>query len=389
MSFSCLIGDLHFNRAVLKIIKQIAIQINFSLQTSLRCLLCLHMLNEITNVNIEAISNLATPQSIRDEYGRTEEITNLVIESRKTIKRIISGEDSRPLIIVGPCSIHDPKAADEYAERLIKLHHELIDDCYIIMRAYFEKPRTTMGWKGLINDPDMNQGYNIEKGLKLARSILLNILSKGLPTASEMLDTIVPQYIADLVCWASLGARTTESQPHREMSSGLSMPVGFKNSTTGDPTPAINAMKVACHPHSFVGTNKQGQISFVKTTGNQDVHLILRGGDNGPNFNPITIKECAEKLINAGLPSSVLIDCSHGNSKKKHVNQPAVFNNVMHQRQSDNNYILGVMLESNLHEGNQPTSDDLSQLHYGVSVTDECMNWETTEMIIRNAFKKS
>lgn len=344
------------------------------------------MLNEITNVNIDAISNLPSPQEIRDEFPLSEEITNLVIESRKTIKRIILGEDTRPLIIVGPCSIHDPQAAYDYAKRLAVLHHDLKEHCYIVMRAYFEKPRTTMGWKGLINDPDMNQGYDIEKGLKLAREVLLNILTIGVPTASEMLDTIVPQYIADLVCWASLGARTTESQPHREMASGLSMPIGFKNSTTGDPSVAINAMQVACRAHSFVGTSKHGKISFIKTKGNEGVHLILRGGNNGPNFDPITIKECSEKLAAVGLPTSILVDCSHGNSNKKQVNQPAVFNNVMFQRQLDNNFLLGVMLESNINSGNQSIPTDLNNLQYGVSVTDECMDWETTEMIIRNAF---
>ena len=244
-----------------------------------------------------------------------------------------------------------------------------------------------MGWKGLINDPDMNQSYQIEKGLTLAREVLRDINELGLPTASEMLDTIIPQYISDLVSWASLGARTTESQPHREMASGLSMPVGFKNATNGDTSIAMNAMKVALHPHRFVGTDVHGHISAVHTKGNPYGHLILRGGATGPNFDPITIQDCVEKCSKKGLSSKIMIDCSHGNSLKKHQNQARVFTNVLAQVQQGNTHILGCMLESNLNEGNQSIPDHLDDLSYGVSVTDECMGWETTERLVQDAYR--
>jgi len=319
------------------------------------------MNDKITNINVEELSLLANPETIKQAAPLTEKAADVVIKSRQQIADIIHGKDSRPLLIVGPCSI--------------------------VMRVYFEKPRTTLGWKGLINDPDMNQSYDIEKGLQTAREILVQILELGLPTASEMLDTIVPQYIADLVCWASLGARTTESQPHREMASGLSMPVGFKNATNGDISVAINAMKVAKHHHCFLGTNKEGQISYVKTKGNPNCHLILRGGSTGPNFDPITIQSYSKELIDSDLSGKIMIDCSHGNSNKQHTNQPSVFNNVMYQRRNGSDAILGVMLESNLYEGNQSIPENLSDLEYGVSVTDECMSWETTADIIRKAFQ--
>ncbi|RAP26773.1 3-deoxy-7-phosphoheptulonate synthase [Candidatus Marinamargulisbacteria bacterium SCGC AG-333-B06] len=344
------------------------------------------MHDKITNVNVDELSLLANPETIKEAAPLTDKAADLVLNSRNDIASIIAGDDDRPLLIVGPCSIHDPKSAIEYAQKLAKLRHDLLDQCFIVMRVYFEKPRTTLGWKGLINDPDMDKSYNIEKGLQTAREILVSILELGLPTASEMLDTIVPQYIADLVCWASLGARTTESQPHREMASGLSMPVGFKNATNGDTSVAINAMKVAKHHHCFLGTNKEGQISYVKTKGNPNCHLILRGGATGPNFDPITIKACSKELTESDLSDRIMIDCSHGNSKKQQGNQPSVFNNVMHQIKSGTNRILGVMLESNLYAGNQSIPQNLSDLEYGISVTDECMDWDTTESLIRNAF---
>lgn len=344
------------------------------------------MSNKLLNVNVKEISALPSPEEIKHEVPISNKAKELVISSRNDISNLIHSPNGLPLLIVGPCSIHDTKAALEFAKRLVKLRNDLADKCYIIMRVYFEKPRTTLGWKGLINDPDMDKTFDVEKGIKLARTVLNSILELGLPTATEMLDPIVPQYIADLVCWASLGARTTESQPHREMASGLSMPVGFKNATNGDPVGAINGMKVATNPHSFFGTNSEGKISIVNTSGNENVHLILRGGSDSPNFTPITINECVAKLKKQNLSSKVLVDCSHGNSKKKHVNQPLVFNNVMFQRESHPDHILGVMLESNLHEGNQSIPDNLSELSYGVSVTDECMSWETTETLIRSQF---
>ena len=344
------------------------------------------MTDKLLNVNVKQIDTLPSPEEIKAEVPISNKAKDVVISSRKKISSLIHEKNTLPLLIVGPCSIHDTEAALEFAKRLAKLRDELADKCYIMMRVYFEKPRTTLGWKGLINDPNMDKTFDVEKGIKLARKVLNSILELGLPTATEMLDPIVPQYIADLVCWASLGARTTESQPHREMASGLSMPVGFKNATNGDPMGAINGMQVAHNPHSFFGTNSEGKISIVNTNGNKNVHLILRGGSDSPNFTPITINECVETLKSKNLSSKILVDCSHGNSKKKHVNQPLVFNNVMFQRQTHPDSILGVMLESNLHEGNQSIPEDLSKLDYGISVTDECMSWETTEALIRSAF---
>lgn len=344
------------------------------------------MSNKLLNVNVKEITTLPSPEEIKKQVPISETAKKIVLDSRNQISNLIHNSNTLPLLIVGPCSIHDTKSALEFAKRLVKLKNDLADKCYIIMRVYFEKPRTTLGWKGLINDPNMDKTFEVEKGIKLARNVLNSILELGLPTATEMLDPIVPQYIGDLVCWASLGARTTESQPHREMASGLSMPVGFKNATNGDPMGAINGMKVAHNPHSFFGTNSEGKISIINTNGNKNVHLILRGGSDSPNFTPITINECVQTLKKQNLSSKILVDCSHGNSKKKHVNQPLVFNNVMFQRQSQPDNILGVMLESNIHEGNQSIPENLSDLNYGVSVTDECMSWETTEKLIRSAF---
>jgi 3-deoxy-7-phosphoheptulonate synthase len=345
------------------------------------------MTKRTENVNIVAIQALPSPGEIKTTVPSNDKADQLVFESRQVIQNILSGKDKRQLLVVGPCSIHDPEAAYDYAKKLVTLHQELSDKLYIIMRVYFEKPRTTLGWKGLINDPDLDESYNIEKGFRLARKVLLTILDMGLPTGSEMLDTLNPQYISDLVCWGSLGARTTESQPHREMSSGLSMPIGFKNATTGDPKAAIHAVEVAKHPHSFLGVDQDGKIAIVKTKGNPYGHLILRGGDNSPNFDPITIGECAKILETAGLCSKILIDCSHGNSRKKHINQVKVFKNILSQIKEGNSPIFGAMLESNLVEGNQKIASDLSQLTYGQSVTDECIGWDTTEALLRLAHR--
>jgi len=344
------------------------------------------MTKRTENINIDSIQALPSPDEIKSDVPSNEKADALVYESRKVIQDIISGKDNRKLLVVGPCSIHDPKAAYDYAKKLYALHKELNDKLYIVMRVYFEKPRTTLGWKGLINDPDLNESFQIEKGLRLAREVLLHILEIGLPTGSEMLDTLNPQYISDLVCWGSLGARTTESQPHREMSSGLSMPVGFKNATTGDPKAAIHAVEVAKHPHSFVGVNQEGKIAIVKTTGNAYGHLILRGGDGSPNFDPITVEASAKKLEEAGLCSKILIDCSHGNSRKKHVNQIKVFRNIISQIKEGNSPIFGAMLESNIVSGNQKIAATLNDLNYGQSVTDECISWEQTEELLRFAY---
>tara|TARA_A100001015_G_scaffold104135_1_gene115552 strand:+ start:63 stop:1103 length:1041 start_codon:yes stop_codon:yes gene_type:complete len=343
------------------------------------------MRKETENLNIEQITELPSPKMVKEEFPSSKKATETIIKGREEIEAIIQGHDNRLLLVIGPCSIHDPSAAMEYAHKLLKLKEKYNDKIVFVMRVYFEKPRTTLGWKGLINDPDMDQSFHIEKGLKLARKILHDCAELGLPTATEMLDTIIPQYIADLVCWGAIGARTVESQPHREMSSGLSMPIGFKNATTGDIDVAINALKVAIHPHHFLGAHQRGDLSLVKTKGNQNVHLILRGGSSGPNYDPTTIKDSSDKLEENMLPSKIMIDCSHANSKKKHKFQVDVIRNVTAQIKNGNNHILGMMIESNLFEGNQPLKDK-KDLKYGISVTDECISWETTETVLENLY---
>lgn len=299
------------------------------------------------------------------------------------MRRILRGEDTRLLVIVGPCSIHDPEAALEYARRLSALADELSSKMYIVMRVYFEKPRTTIGWKGLINDPGLDDSCDVERGLRLARRLLLEITALGLPAATEFLDPIVPQYTADLVTWAAIGARTTESQTHREMASGLSMPVGFKNGTDGSVQTALDAMRSARSPHSFLGIDENGVTSIVKTTGNSDVHLVLRGGRQGPNYSPEHVAGAAAAARRAGVPSAIMVDCSHANSGKNPANQPAVWRSVLEQRAAGTREIIGAMLESNLHEGAQNPSD--RPLRYGVSITDACMSWETTEALLRGS----
>ena len=343
------------------------------------------MTKQTENLNIEQITELPSPTMVKEEFPASEKAIDTIVTGRDEIEAIIQGKDNRKLLVIGPCSIHDPAAAMEYAEKLLKLKEKFSDKIVFVMRVYFEKPRTTLGWKGLINDPDMDQSFHIEKGLKLARKILHDCAEMGLATATEMLDTIIPQYIADLVCWGAIGARTVESQPHREMTSGLSMPIGFKNATTGDIDVAINALKVAIHPHHFLGAHQRGDLSLVKTKGNQNVHLILRGGTTGPNYDPTTIKDSADKLQENRLPSKIMIDCSHANSKKKHTFQVDVIRNVTAQIKNGNHHILGMMIESNLFEGNQPLKDK-KDLKYGVSVTDECIGWEITERLIENLY---
>jgi 3-deoxy-7-phosphoheptulonate synthase len=289
------------------------------------------------------------------------------------------------MVVVGPCSIHDPKAALEYAERLARLNWELRDQLMLVMRVYFEKPRTTIGWKGLINDPDLNGTHQISKGLGIARSLMLNITAMGLPVATEMLDPITPQYMADTISWGAIGARTTESQTHREMSSGLSFPVGFKNGTDGNLQIAIDAMGAACHPHSFLGINREGRTSIVRTTGNPDVHIVLRGGNRKPNYEAADIARAEEKLDQAGIKTSLMVDCSHANSQKDHKRQEAVMQNVMQQVAAGNRRIGSLMIESFLKEGNQKMADRLEDLEYGVSITDKCVDWETTERMLRHA----
>ncbi|MDH4008781.1 MAG: 3-deoxy-7-phosphoheptulonate synthase, partial [Desulfuromonadales bacterium] len=289
------------------------------------------------------------------------------------------------MVVIGPCSIHDPKAAIEYAERLAKLNSELHDQLLLVMRVYFEKPRTTIGWKGLINDPDLNGTHLISKGLGIARRLMLNITAMGLPVATEMLDPITPQYMADTISWGAIGARTTESQTHREMSSGLSFPVGFKNGTDGNLQIAIDAMGAACHPHSFLGINREGRTSIVRTTGNPDVHIVLRGGNDKPNYTAADIAQAEKKLDKAGIKTTLMVDCSHANSLKDHNRQEAVMQDVMEQVAAGNAKIGSLMIESFLKEGNQKMADKLEDLEYGVSITDKCVSWETTERMMRHA----
>lgn len=335
------------------------------------------------NLNVVGLTPLVTPKALKKELPATPDILRGVLETRQAIEDILAGHDSRLLVVAGPCSIHDPKAALEYATRLAKLRHELEQEYLIVMRVYFEKPRTTIGWKGLIYDPHMDGSADIAFGLRAARRLLLDITAMGLPTATEMLDPIVPQYIADLISWGAIGARTTESQTHRQMASGLSMPIGFKNGTDGNIQVAVDAMESARHPHTFLGIDEEGHTAIVQTRGNMSGHLILRGSKTGPNYDEATIKDACQRMMARHLPAAVVIDCSHGNAAKKFALQETVWNATLAQRAAGNKSIIGMLVESNLHEGNQPIPRDLSKLRYGVSVTDECVNWETTERMLR------
>ncbi len=339
------------------------------------------------NLNIAKINALGSPAELLAEIPQSDTSAKLVVESRKIIQDILTGKDKRLMVIVGPCSIHDEKAALEYADKLAELARRFEDKLYIVMRVYFEKPRTTVGWKGLINDPHLNGTYSIEEGLRKARHILLEILNRGLPTATEFLDPIVPQFISDLVSWAAIGARTTESQTHRQMASGLSMPVGFKNNTDGNFQVAIDAMGSAKNPHHFLGIDERGVTSIVSTTGNPSCHVILRGGKNSPNYDTETIGNVTEKLTKADETSRIVIDCSHANSEKLHERQKVVFDSIVEQRVAGNENLIGLMVESNINEGKQSLPDDLSQLKYGVSITDACINLETTEQLLKSAYE--
>ena len=342
----------------------------------------------IQNVNIHDSVRLVAPQELKDTYKRTDKVTETVGESREQIKRILSGEDHRLIVVVGPCSIHDPKAAIEYASRLKELATKVDDRMFLIMRVYFEKPRTTVGWKGLINDPHLDGTFDVSSGLKIARQLLLQIGELGVPAATEMLEPITPQYIADAISIASIGARTTESPTHRQMASGLSMPVGYKNGTDGSLDVALNAMLAAQSPHSFLGIDAEGQTCVVNTKGNPWGHLILRGGRSGPNYSREHLEEASQSLQAAGLSPRFMVDCSHANSNKDYRNQGKVWNDVIDQRVAGNDTIIGLMLESNLQPGNQSLPKDLSQLQYGVSITDECLDWEETETLILTAHEK-
>ena len=337
------------------------------------------------DLNIRTTQTLLSPRRLKEELPMTETANETVTRGREEIKRILRKEDQRLLAVVGPCSLHDLDAALEYAHRLNELRSQLEDRLCIVMRVYFEKPRTTIGWKGLVYDPHLDGSGDMPNGLKIARRLLLEINGMGLPAATEMLDPITPQYTADLICWAAIGARTTESQTHREMASGLSMPVGFKNSTDGNLQVAIDAMESAGHPHSFLGIDQEGRTCVVRTTGNPCRHVVLRGGGRGPNYEPESIEEAARQMHQGGLDPVFMVDCSHANSGKKHELQEAVCESVVRQRRSGNDALIGVMIESNLNSGNQKIPEDLEHLQYGVSITDECVGWETTERMLRNA----
>lgn len=340
----------------------------------------------LQDLNIASLTPLPSPRAIKEELPVPAATARVVYEGREAVQRILAGSDPRLLAVVGPCSIHDPAAALEYAQRLRELQGELADRLCILMRVYFEKPRTRLGWKGLINDPHLNGSYDIPTGLRLARRLLVDINGLGLPVASEMLDPISAQYTADLVAWCAIGARTTESQTHREMASGLSMPVGFKNSTDGNLQNAIDALLACRSPHCFLGIDQDGAASVVQTTGNRHAHLVLRGGrDTGPNYDAASLNQAVQMLQACKLPPCLMIDCSHGNSNKKYEEQPEVLRQVVAQRCEGNRAIVGVMLESFLEAGAQPIPADLGQLRYGLSVTDACLDWGGTAAALREA----
>jgi 3-deoxy-7-phosphoheptulonate synthase len=335
------------------------------------------------DLHVKEIVRLLTPRELKAQSPTPDAVNAMVARSRERVIRILRQEDPRLLVVIGPCSIHDEKSALEYATRLSRLQKEFAGQMEIVMRVYFEKPRTTIGWKGLINDPHLDGSQDIETGLQIARKLLLDITGLGLPTATEFLDPIVPQYIADLVTWAAIGARTTESQTHREMASGLSMPVGLKNGTDGSLQVAIDAMGAARHPHSFLGINEDGVTSIVRTTGNPHAHVVLRGGRAKTNYDAESIRAAEEKLKSEKLPPVLMVDCSHANSEKKFAKQEDVWRSVIQQRIEGTQSLIGLMVESHLHEGNQPIPENLQALRYGVSITDSCIGWETTERMLR------
>ncbi|MBL4820611.1 MAG: 3-deoxy-7-phosphoheptulonate synthase [Gammaproteobacteria bacterium] len=342
----------------------------------------------IDDLNIASNTALITPEQLKNELPLSEAAQARVNKDRQTIYSILDRNDPRLFAVVGPCSIHDPEAALDYARKLKKLADEVKDTLFLVMRVYFEKPRTSIGWKGLINDPYLDDSFKIEDGLRMGRKLLLDIVDIGLPASTEALDPISPQYLQDVIAWSAIGARTTESQTHREMSSGLSSAVGFKNGTDGGLTVAVNAMQSVTSPHRFLGINTQGQVSVVTTKGNAHAHVVLRGGSLGPNYDSVHIALCEQALEKGGVNSNIVVDCSHANSSKDPDVQPLVLKDITHQILEGNSSIIGVMLESNINAGNQSIPEDLSKLKYGVSVTDACMDWSTTENAIRGMAAK-
>jgi len=340
-------------------------------------------MNAVSNTHIAANIPLPSPRRLVEDWAPTEAQAALVKTSRSDIREILAGRDPRFLVVLGPCSIHDREAGLEYAQKLAALATELKDKLMLVMRVYFEKPRTTVGWKGLIMDPRLDGSCDIPAGLALARQILRDVLDLGLPTATELLDPITPQYIADLISWSAIGARTTESQTHRQMASGLSMPLGFKNGTYGHVQPAINAIRAALQSQTFLGVSEEGVASAVTTKGNPDCHLILRGGEDGPNYGADNVAETKDALIEAGLTPAIMIDASHGNCAKNHERMAGVFREIVRQRVAGETAVIGAMLESNLVGGNQKFPRPLGELTRGQSITDACISWETTEALLR------
>lgn len=333
----------------------------------------------VEDLNIESNLVLINPNDLKAKMPISEAAAKAVMEGREVVRNILDGKDHRLFVVIGPCSIHDPEAAIEYGKRLKALQEKVKDSLYLVMRVYFEKPRTTVGWKGLINDPHMNDSFEIEEGLEIGRKLLLDLSEMGLPLATEALDPISPQYMQDLISWSAIGARTTESQTHREMSSGLSCAVGFKNGTDGGLEVATNALKSVSHPHNFLGINEDGQVSVVRTKGNKYAHVVLRGGGGKPNYDLVNVALTEQALEKAGLEKNIMVDCSHANSSKDPALQPLVAHDVTNQILDGNKSIVGLMIESNLNWGNQSIPEDLTQLQYGVSVTDACIDWDATE----------
>lgn len=346
-------------------------------------------MDTIFNTNVLSETVLVSPEEMREKMPLSTKGEEFVFHARQTIQNILDQKDHRLMVIVGPCSIHNIDMAKAYAERLKRLHDQLSDTLYIVMRVYFEKPRTSVGWKGFINDPRLDDSCLIEEGLAKARELGVWLAELGLPAATEALDPISPQYLSELFAWAAIGARTTESQTHREMASGLSMPVGFKNGTGGDLDIAINAIKSARASHKFIGINLEGQATIMHTAGNDHGHMILRGGHQ-PNYDSVNVRLCEEALDKAGMPPNIVVDCSHANSYKKHDLQPLVAENIAQQIVSGNRSIVGIMLESHINAGKQPfpAKDEIDQLKYGVSLTDACISWETTDILLRNTSDK-
>jgi len=338
--------------------------------------------DRLQNVNVASSDLLATPEEVKRQLPLTARAADTVFRSREVVRAILERRDPRRFVVVGPCSIHDVTAAREYAERLKTLADQVAPTLLLIMRVYFEKPRTTVGWKGLINDPDLDDSFHIEKGILMARGLLLYVAELGLPAGTEALDPIMPQYLSELITWTAIGARTTESQTHREMASGLSTPVGFKNGTDGALATSINALQSVRHSHHFLGITQQGQSAVFRTRGNQHAHLVLRGGGGRVNYDAVSIALAERQLAQANLPTNIVVDCSHGNSNKDPSAQPLVAENCVTQIIDGNRSIVGLMLESHLKAGNQPIPKDLSTLEYGVSITDPCIDWASTEALL-------